>query len=322
MEITITGTNAITFPSLHIWNWMVSVYLFCGGLAAGLLIMSAIANFKADPARPEDRVDAVRAALLAPGMLLFGMFFIWLDLDRKLNTYWFFLSWNPASPMSWGGWLLGLAVPVSLAYALANVSPEYRPWLQLAFLHGLAARLNPYLKPLTRLACALGLCIGVYTGVLLSVMVARPLWNTPILPIHSLVSALATGAALLILIASRSDTQLFFTKINLGLITADLVLMGFDLMGHFTSVASHRESILPFFTFTSHYFVFGVAFLLLALLFPLALASMWLCVREGSRGPLSAAARLRMKLSAVMVLAAAFIIRLAWVYAGQLTKLS
>ncbi len=322
MEISITGTNAITYPSLHIWNWMVSVYLFCGGLAAGLLIMSAIANLKADPARPEDRVDAVRAALLAPFVLLFGMLFIWLDLDRKINTYWFFLSLNPTSPMSWGGWLLGLGVPVSLAYALANVSEESRPWLRVDFLQRLAARLHPYLKPLTKLAFALGICIGIYTGVLLSVLVARPLWNTPILPIHSLVSALATGAALLVLIASRSSTQLFFTKINLGLITADLVIMGFDFLGHFTSVAAHRESVLPFFTYTSHYFVFGVAFLLIALLFPLALASMWLCVREGGRGELSGTARFRMKLSAVMVLAAAFIIRLAWVYAGQLTKLS
>ena len=98
--------------------------------------------------------------------------------------------------------------------------------------------------------------------------------------------------------------------------------MVFDFLGHFTSVASHRESILPFFTYTSQYFVFGVAFVLIALLFPVALVSMLLCVKEGNKGELSGATRFRMKLSAVMVLAAAFIIRLAWVYAGQLTKLS
>jgi protein NrfD len=307
---------------LHIWNWMVSVYLFCGGLAAGLLIMSAIANLKAGPANPEDRVDTVRAALLAPFVMMFGMFFIWLDLERHFNTYWFFLSFRPAAPMSWGSWGLGLGVPVSLAYALSNVSPEHRQWLKFDFLKELAARLNPYLKPLAKIVFALGIFIGIYTGVLLSVLVARPLWNTPVLPIHCLVSALATGAAVIILIATRVSTQLFFTKINLWLITTDLVLMVFDFLGHLTSVASHRESILPFFTYTSQYFVFGVAFVIIVLLFPLALVSMLLCVKEGNKGKLSGAARFRMKLSAVMVLAAAFIIRLAWVYAGQLTKLS
>jgi formate-dependent nitrite reductase membrane component NrfD len=322
MEITITGANAITYPSLHIWNWMVSVYLFCGGLAAGLLIMSAIANLQANPGNPGDRVDTVRAALLAPLVLLFGIFFIWLDLERHFNTYWFYFSLRPTAPMWWGSWALGLGVPVSLAYALASVPQDCRHWLKFDFLKGLADRLQPYLKPLARTAVAFGVFIGIYTGVLLSVLVARPLWNTPVLPVHSLVSALATGAAVIILISTRSSTQLFFTKINLWLITADLVIMGFDFLGHLTSVASHKESILPFFTYTSQYFVFGLALVIIALLFPLALVSMWLCVKEGRRGEPSAAARFRMKLSAAMVLAAAFIIRLAWIYAGQLTKLS
>lgn len=322
MEITITGANAITYPSLHIWNWMVSVYLFCGGLAAGLLIMSAIANLKAGPADPDERIDAVRAALLAPLVLLFGMFFVWLDLERHFNTYWFFFAFRPTAPMWWGSWGLGLGVPVSLAYALANVPQEDRQWLRFNFLKGLADRLQPYLKTLARIAICFGIFIGIYTGILLSVLVARPLWNTPVLPIHSLVSALATGAALIILISTRSSTQLFFTKINIGLITADLVIMVFDFLGHFTSVASHQESILPFFTYSSQYFVFGVAFILIALLFPLALVSMGLCVKEGYREELSGTARFRMKLSAAMVLTGAFIIRLAWVYAGQLTKLS
>ncbi|MFZ0052438.1 MAG: NrfD/PsrC family molybdoenzyme membrane anchor subunit [Desulfobaccales bacterium] len=322
MEITITGTNAITYPSLHIWDWTVSVYLFCGGLAAGLLIMSAIANLKAAPANPEDRVDAVRAALLAPFVLMFGMLFIWLDLERHFNTYWFFLSFRPTAPMSWGAWGLGLGVPVSLAYALSNVSQEHRQWLRFDFLKELAARLNPYLRPLAKIVFALGIFIGIYTGVLLSNFVARPFWNSPLLPICFLTSALSSGAALIILIATRSSTQLFFTKLNICLITGEVVILALEFLGGLTSTASHRESVIPFFAFTPEYFVFGVAFLLIVLLFSLALVLMLLSVKGESERELSGAARFRMKLSAVMVLAAAFIIRLAWVYAGQLTKLS
>ncbi len=321
MEITITGANAITYPSLHVWNWMVSVYLFCGGLAAGLLIMSAVANLLGEPANPGLKADARRGALLAPFVLMFGMFFIWLDLENRLNTYWLFLSLKPSSPMSWGSWGLGFGVPVSLAYALANVSEEYRPWLRFDFLKSLAERLHPYIKTLAKIAFAMGIVIGIYTGVLLSVMVARPLWNTPVLPIHCLVSALSTGAALMILMATATSTQIFFTRLNIWLVTADFVIMAFDFLGHLTSIASHRESIMPFFTYSSQYFVFGLSFLLIAVLFPLALFTMALCVREGQKGELSGTWRFRMKLGAVMVLTCAFIIRLAWVYAGQLTGL-
>ena len=321
METTITGSNAITYPSLHIWDWRVSLYLFLGGLAAGLLIMSAVATLKAGQAHPEDRIDAIRAALLAPFVLMFGMLFIWLDLERHLNTYWFFLSFRPTAPMSWGGWGLGLGVPVSLVYALSNVPQEYRQWLKFDFLKKLADRLHPYLKQLAGIAFALGLFIGIYTGVLLSVFVARPFWNSPLLPLCFLTSALSSGAALIILIAQRSSTRLFFTKVNIWLITAEIVILALDFLGHFTGTAPHRESVMPFFAFTSEYFLFGVALLLIALLFPLALVLMWLSLKEGPEGEL-AAARFRMKLSAAMVLAGGFIIRLAWVYAGQLIKLS
>jgi protein NrfD len=322
MEITITGANAITYPSLHIWDWTVSLYLFCGGLAAGLLIMSAVANLKEGHSNPEDRIDAIRAALLAPFVLMLGMLFIWFDLERKTNTYWFFLSFGLTAPMSWGGWGLGLGVPVSLAYALSNVPEDYRRWLKFDFLKKLSHRLNPYMKQLAGIAFGLGIFIGIYTGVLLSVFIARPFWNSPLLPICFLTSALSSGAALIILIAKRSSMQLFFTKVNIWLITAEIVILALDFLGHFTATAPHRESVMPFFAFTHEYFLFGVAFLLIALLFPLALVLMLLSIKEGPEGELSGAARFRMRLSAVMVLAGGLIIRLAWVYAGQLTKLS
>lgn len=42
-----------------------------------------------------------------------------------------------------------------------------------------------------------GLCVTIYTGVLLSSMKSRPFWNTPVLPVLFMVSGCSTGAALL-----------------------------------------------------------------------------------------------------------------------------
>jgi polysulfide reductase chain C len=46
-----------------------------------------------------------------------------------------------------------------------------------------------------------GLCVVVYTGVLLSSMKSKPFWNTPALPVLFTVSALSTATALIALSA-------------------------------------------------------------------------------------------------------------------------
>jgi protein NrfD len=42
---------------------------------------------------------------------------------------------------------------------------------------------------------AFGIGVGIYTGILLNTMVARPLWNTSVLPLLFLVSGLSAAAA-------------------------------------------------------------------------------------------------------------------------------
>jgi formate-dependent nitrite reductase membrane component NrfD len=46
---------------------------------------------------------------------------------------------------------------------------------------------------------AVALLVGIYTGVLLGALVARPFWNNPMLPMLFLVSALKTGTASVLL---------------------------------------------------------------------------------------------------------------------------
>lgn len=322
MEITITGANELTYPTLHIWNWMVSLYLFLGGVAAGLLIMSAVGNMRARNLSSAERVDVIKAAMTAPLVLALGMLFIWLDLERKFNTHWFFLSFSHTSPMSWGGWGLGLILPISMLYALSVIPEEYRHWLRFEFLKNWSRLLNPYMKTMAWTVFGLGIFLGIYTGILLSVFVARPLWNSALLPVLFLTSALSTGAALVILISKRKAAQLFYTKIDIWLITAEIIILGLFFLGQFTSTAPQRESVMPFFTYNSEYFIYALSFILIALFFPLALIMKLQHVREELHEQISGGSLFRMKLSAYMVLAGGLIIRLAWVYAGQISKLS
>ncbi|NIR13360.1 MAG: polysulfide reductase, partial [Gammaproteobacteria bacterium] len=178
METTITGINSITFPHLHIWNWTIAAYLFLGGLTAGVMVMSAIANIRKSKTLGADQACCVKGPLMAPFILALGMFFIMLDLERPFNSFWFYLSFNPMAPMSWGGWIVLAIFPIGIMYALAVIPPELKHWLRFGFLKKISDKLNPYMVKLAKINFALGILLGIYTGVLLSAYLARPLWNS------------------------------------------------------------------------------------------------------------------------------------------------
>ena len=60
-------------------------------------------------------------ALLAPIVLSAGMTTLFLDLEHKLYVYRFYTSFQIASPMSWGAWILIIVYPVSILQILVKV---------------------------------------------------------------------------------------------------------------------------------------------------------------------------------------------------------
>ena len=39
-ELTITRHNELIDPILHVWGWQIPIYLFLGGLVAGIMVIS------------------------------------------------------------------------------------------------------------------------------------------------------------------------------------------------------------------------------------------------------------------------------------------
>src|SRR5207244_6929242 len=94
----------------NFWGWQIAVYLFLGGLAAGLMILSAIA-----------KRESFAMRLLpfgAPLALSVGMGALFLDLDYKLHMFRFYTAFRITSPMSWGAWILLLIYPATVLYGL------------------------------------------------------------------------------------------------------------------------------------------------------------------------------------------------------------
>ena len=68
-ELLVTArANELIDPSLHIWTWEVAMYLFLGGLTAGVMVFAAVmALLKKDEEAP---FASRQLALLAPSVAL------------------------------------------------------------------------------------------------------------------------------------------------------------------------------------------------------------------------------------------------------------
>lgn len=205
VEYVLYRHNPGVDPSLHVWGWQIPVYLYLGGLVAGLMVLSGYHILRDQWDRDRAHGNYVTAPLLSLALLTAGMGALFFDLEHKLYVWRLYLTFRVASPMSWGAWILLFVYPALAASALLTL-PDALPRLVRLVppLGRAAAAMNarPALVNLTGFVnLGLGAMLGVYTGVLLSAMGARPLWNSALLGPLFLFSGLSTGAAALHLLS-------------------------------------------------------------------------------------------------------------------------
>ena len=266
-ELLVTGrANALIDPSLHIWTWEVAMYLFLGGLTAGIMVFAAaMALMNRDETAP---FASTRLAVLAPIVLSLGMTTLFLDLEHKLYVFRFYTAFQVTSPMSWGAWILILIYPVSILQILSTVRkgfPIVTPYVDyLAPLRGFVDWCKAHRRQIAYVA------LGIYTGILLSAFSARPFWNSGVLGPLFLVSGLSTAAALNALLAREHGEKALFTRIDLVIILAEIGLVALFLISLATGPAQHMEALQSI-TGGSYTIVFWVLFVGIGLLIPLML---------------------------------------------------
>jgi len=93
----------------------------------------------------------------------------------------------------------------------------------------------------------MGTALGIYTGVLLGTMAARPLWNSAILGPLFLVSGLSTGVAFILLYRVADSERVLLSKLDMGLITAEIALIALWLITLASGGAAARSAVTMFF---------------------------------------------------------------------------
>ncbi|WP_337866104.1 NrfD/PsrC family molybdoenzyme membrane anchor subunit [Ignavibacterium sp.] len=241
IEITTTRNNPHIDPFMAMWEWQIPVYLFLGGMVAGMMIISGHFIFS-------NRYKVTNCACFSipfTSLILIsaGMFALFLDLAHKPYVWRLYTTFQIKSPMSWGAWILILIYPA----LIANILMKPSPWMlkYIPKLSDISAKIyqHPFLvKNIGVLNMLFGLMLGAYTGVLLSSMGSRPLWNTSLLWVLFLTSGLSTAAAYVHLVAKNKEESELLAKADNGLITLELFIFVMMFLGLLSSAKPHIEA--------------------------------------------------------------------------------
>ena len=160
-------------------DMFVPMYLFFGGLSGGLFVVAVAADLLGIKLKQFENFSKVTAVLCLPVLALAGAFIAFHlgKPERGILFPFFFKNYN-----SWlviGGWSVGLAVPLVVAYAAMwhyKVDQTIRRVIGVIGLPLLAF-------------------VSFYTGLLLSGAMFVPLWSMEYLPYLFLNSGILTGLA-------------------------------------------------------------------------------------------------------------------------------
>ncbi|MFH0882240.1 MAG: NrfD/PsrC family molybdoenzyme membrane anchor subunit [bacterium] len=310
-EVTTWRHVPLVNPHLEVWEWQIPAYLFLGGLVAGLMILNALWRMQGRTA--QGRAVTLYGAIAAPVLLSLGMLFLFLDLSNRENVFRFYMVFRPSSPMSWGAWILIAVYPVQiLLLALPGGLEQFGG--RLTFLNRVWEWIKRFAlkveRPVLWLAVILGVGLGVYTGILLSVNVARPLWNTGLLGPLFLISGLSAGSAFVMLAKPTELEAHSAARWDAGLLIAEIAFLSLVLVNLATGLEPQQQaaSLLLGGAFTPSFWIFVV---ILGALMPL-----WLEMREITRKPTPS------WLAPTLVLIGGFALRYVLVVAGQVSHIA
>jgi molybdopterin-containing oxidoreductase family membrane subunit len=247
LNMLIQGHGSLNTTQHVPWGLWVALYIYFLGLSAGSFLLSTLIyvfGFKRfEPIGP-------LALLQALVCLLLGGFLIFIDLGHPFRIYKVLFSLNPTSVMAWMGVFYNVYIVIVcvelyivLKPALVSQMHTFPAWVQsrLVFLKNKIA--NPVkdaalLKKLGIMGIPVAIIVHGGVGSIFAVAKARPNWFSGLFPIIFLISALASGGALLTFLTSlfyKDSAEKKMTLVrNLARLT--IGILGFDLLLLFSEI--------------------------------------------------------------------------------------
>ena len=155
---------------------LIAIYFYLTGISAGSFILSTLAYvFGQAKYKPIGKI----AVVLATAVLIIAPMALLIHVGRPFRAWRLFYNINFTSPISWGSFLLTL-------YPINCIIYGY-------FIFKNNAKMT---KLFGTIGIPLAVSVHGYCGFILGFAKARHLWNTALMPILFLVSAIVSGIAL------------------------------------------------------------------------------------------------------------------------------
>ncbi len=174
-------------PEAIPWGLLVPSYIFFALAATGTSLINSISTvFQVERFKPIIKRDIwLSLILIVPAGI-----FILLDLGRTSHAYNLYLFFHDTSRLAWMGMLYLIFVFFLVIQLIGAIREERMPrWSLLAV--GI-------------IVLVATLAVEANLGALFGAVEAKPFWNSPVLPLHFIVSALMVGVCLQIIFTSVS----------------------------------------------------------------------------------------------------------------------
>jgi polysulfide reductase chain C len=259
------------------WKEIIAIYLYLAGMGAGSFIIGTLINWLEVKLNPPffPSIDVFGYALNLPeALILWGPIMVaisapFLVLDLGIKWRFMYACLNPRTSWVARGFII---LSVFIIFGLVLLAKYVLPF---EWLHAESALWR--IPEIIAFAFAFG--TAIYTGILLKATKSIPLWNTYLLPLLFLVSALSTGSMAIIL--STLGTGLFShdagpLKVLMGAEQILVVIEGIVLylfLSHRYRAAEQGKDSVRLLLFGEMRLIFWGGVVLLGFIFPVILES-------------------------------------------------
>jgi molybdopterin-containing oxidoreductase family membrane subunit len=235
-----TGERLAGYGSYVPWGLWVALYFHGVGIGGGAFAIGVIGYLLGIPGFREHLRVTIWVSAVAVAM---GLFSIWMDLGQQWRMYRIFIAPSFTSMMAFNAWMYMFfmaLMAVCFFLSLRKKSP--------GDLHDRSG----WLVPLLMVGGLIGIAFPSQSGAFFGVVDAKPYWHTAMLPVMFLTSAIAAGAAVLLLVFTfllPEDTPASaqpLTLLRRVTIGAVLFYLGAEFaelsIAYWSPVSAHRDA--------------------------------------------------------------------------------
>ncbi|RMD86011.1 MAG: molybdopterin oxidoreductase [Candidatus Dadabacteria bacterium] len=277
------------------WGLWVALYIFFLGLSAGSFLLSTLVYVFG-----VKRLEAVgpMALVQALGCLILGGILILLDLGHPFRVYKVLAGFNVTSVMAWMGLFYNLYILVILLELYLALRPTFVDMVRrgqgpvglyrtLTFGYediseAALARDRRWLRILGTLGIPIAVIVHGGVGTIFAVAKARPTWFGGAFPILFLLSALASGGALLTLLTAafvklprdrRQEIVVSLSRLTVGILAFELLFLFAEVLTSLYGDIPHEAGAWRITLFGPFWWVFWIFQLGLGAIVPILIVA-------------------------------------------------